>query len=145
MATFYGEETVYSYESQGGIALMSNDIEHGTVSGSGNDYEGGETVHPTRISWTITYDGVSYTGGITGVSFFTEEIPFTIGTQSYNLHGPFYNREPADLYETAQRTGNLNDVFIAWNRDYANEVHDFVTYLRHSNASTCVSGGSVIG
>ena len=146
MATFYGDETVYSYESQGGIALMSNDIEHGTVSGSGNDYEGGEDVIPTRISWTITYDGTSYTGGITNICFFTEVITFEIGTQTVTVHGPFYGHTPAELYATASREGNLNEVFSDWNNNYSTEVHGFVTYLKYyTDAGSCVHEGSVIG
>lgn len=147
MATFYGEETVYSYKSQGGIALMSNDIEEGTVSGSGGDYEGGETIIPTRISWTITYDGSGYSGGITNQGFFTDEITFTIGTQSYTVHGPFYGHTPEDLYATALSAGNLNEVFSYWNNHYSDEVYDFVSYLRYftSAGTTCIHDGSVIG
>lgn len=146
MATFYGEETVNSYESQGGIALMSNDYPPGTVSGSGTDPEEGGVAVPARIRWVISFDGIDYTGGITNNGFYLEEINAydTTTGQPIILHSPFYGRTAAELYAIARDEGNLNSVFERWNATYSNEVHSFVNYIS-SMAPSCVNRGTVGG
>ncbi len=147
MATFYGEETVYSYESQGGIALMSNDdLPPGTVSGSGYDDEEGGIVLPTRISWTITYEGADiYTGGITNSGFYLDPITiYNTAGEELTIYSPFFGHTAEGLYRMARDKGNLNEVFSDWNNNHPNSVQRFVSYLL-DHARGCVSEGTVIG
>lgn len=149
MGTLYGDGFVYSYEAQGGISLMSNDLNNGgTVSGGSGGDEGGSSGVPTRISWTITWDGGSgYTGGITASGFYSEaiEINSMLGGTEY-IYGPFFNYTPEYLYNHAiENGGNLNDIFEQWNTGkYSDSVSKFIAYLEEV-APLCVHRGSVVG
>lgn len=148
METLYGESPEYLYEDQGGIAVMSNDITEGTVSGgSGGDTSGVVGV-PTRILWTISYDGTRYSGGITGVAPFQYEYTYSIMDDSVTTTGPFLMPSLSDqdvlavLYAHALANENrLDSYFTSWNSNPEN-VQDFITYLRHSSASNCVIEGT---
>lgn len=148
MPTLYGESTVYSYEAQGGIAVMSADSpDPGTVSGGSGGDESGEVGVPTRILWSITYDGTNYTGGITATKFYFDAIQVVdMWGEQTQIYGPFYGWNAADLYQHAVNNGgHLNDVFLAWNTgEHSSSVSSFVTYLEHELPS-CVNRGQVGG
>ena len=145
MATFSGSSTVYSYEAEGRISLMSN-AEGGTVSGGSGGNVDDEWSVPARILWSITYDGANYSGGITNTSSYSELIGIrniVTGDIEY-IHGPFYGYTPQELYEEALGSSNLDKVFRSWNTNYADEVTSFVRYLEEV-ANHCVSSGIVSG
>lgn len=146
MGSISGSSMVYSYGDEGGIMLMSsNAYDPGTVTGGSGGDSGGDYGIPARISWTITYDGTNYSGGITGVSFYLEAIPIydTQGNKE-TIYGPFYQKNVADLYAEAVNTGDLDDVFIEWNSMYSESVTKFISFLE-DRAPQCVSKGVVTG
>ena len=145
MGEVSGGTTVYSYNAEGGISLMNN-TDTGTVSGGSGGDSGGDYGIPARIRWTITYDGTNYTGGISGVSFYSEPITIRniVTGEEETIFGPFYNKTAAQLYQEASSLGNLDSVFKEWNSTYSEHVTSFVRYLEEV-APQCVSSGSVIG
>lgn len=145
MGEVSGGTTVYSYNAEGGISLMNN-TDTGTVSGGSGGDSGGDYGIPARIRWTITYDGTDYTGGISGVSFYSQPITIhnIVTGKEEIIFGPFYNKNPADLYQKASSAGNLDSVFKEWNANYSEHVTSFVKYLEEV-APLCVSSGSVTG
>ena len=145
MGEVSGGTTVYSYNAEGGISLMNN-TDTGTVSGGSGGDSGGDYGIPARIRWTITYNGTVYTGGISGLSFYSEPITIRniVTGEEETIFGPFYNKNPADLYQEASSEGNLDSVFKEWNSNYSEHVTSFVRYLEEV-APLCVSSGAVIG
>lgn len=78
MGTIYGESSITSYASNGGIAVMSADVPPGAITGGSGDSEEGSSGSITRIRWWIAYDESTgtYSGGITGVGWFRSSITF---------------------------------------------------------------------
>ena len=139
METIYGESAEIQvndgYSNGGGIALYSAD-DSGTISGGSNDE--GSVQTSARIYWTITRtegpEGFQYTGGITGVSWFTEipQSPFAVSP---------YN-DPATIWDIASRDNNLNEVFNAWNADQTDAgtaKRSYFMYYLSVNAQGCSS------
>lgn len=144
MSTIYGDSPEIpinsSYGRDGGISLYSvGDDESGTITGGSGD--SGSYPTSSRIYWTITRvedpsqpDGYSYSGGITGVSWFTNisQSPFA---------DPRYD-EPSEIWQIASSTGTLNEVFNAWNEDTSydgEEKRSYFMYYLSVNARGCSS------
>lgn len=111
MDTLHGEspeiQIESSYTRNGGIAVFS--------ANNGDTQTGGSIYNPDgsyfdgyQVLWTITRtenaDGTySYTGGVTGQGWFTND-----------KESPFYLANIADIGAEAFNVGNLNKYFSAW-------------------------------
>lgn len=107
MSVLNGESESFSiengYENAGGVAMYS--VGNGGETVSGGSSEEGQYNSIFRIYWTITYDGGdSYTGGITGVSWYLD-----------NALSPFYGVQVADIWNAALPDSNLSEYFGPWN------------------------------
>lgn len=144
MATFSGSSTVYSYEAEGRISLMSN-AEGGTVSGGSGGNVEDEWGVPARILWSITFDGTNYTGGVTGSSDYNKSFAvYNTTGESITVYGPFTDHDLSYYYEQASTKHNLNEEFQEWNNKYADTVHLYISHLQNV-ASGCVTGGIATG
>ena len=144
MATFSGSSTVYSYEAEGRITLMSN-VEEGTVSGGSGGDSGGDYGVPARILWSITYDGTNYTGGVTGNSTYNKSfVVYNTSGQPTTVYGPFTDYDLSYYYQKASNTGSLDEEFREWNNMYGDTVHLYISHLQ-AVAPNCVTGGITTG
>lgn len=145
MSTIYGESSITSYASNGGIAVMSADIPPGAITGGSGDREDGSAGSVTRIRWWVYYDESNYSGGITGVGWFrkSHNDPFTDGMPAT---GPFEGIEESDIWETANGpAGNLDSYFNAWNASASSsQILEFQLYLV-DYASDCITVGGMGG
>lgn len=122
MGTIYGESPALQvngdgYLEDGGIAMYSADSGGGTISGGSN--EDGSYDSEFRIYWTITDNGDgTYSGGVTGVSWFTER-------------GPFLNVTNISEIWTAAQDANLVEYFGPWNN--STDSLDKLAYLNYLN------------
>lgn len=127
-----------SYSNNGGISLFSADDKETIFGGSKDD---GSNVSSSRIYWTITRvpdssqpDGYAYSGGITGVSWYTEI-----------EQSPFYNEkydEPSEIWAIASANGNLSIIFDEWNSDISHEgeiKRSYFMFYLSVNARGCSS------
>lgn len=111
MDTLYGEspeiQIESSYTRNGGIAVFS--ANNGDTQTGGSIYNpDGSYFEGYQVLWTITRtdngDGTySYTGGVTGQKWFTDEV-----------ESPFYQADIADIGKEAFEAGNLNTYFSEW-------------------------------
>lgn len=130
-----------SYSRNGGISLFSVENDEGgeTITGG----SGGSGSYPTssRIYWTITRvsdpsqpGGYSYSGGITGVSWFTEVSQSPFANSKYD--------EPSEIWYIADTYGNINMIFDEWNSDVSHEgetKRSYFMYFLSVNARGCSS------
>lgn len=143
MGTIYGESSITSYASNGGIALYSTEnLDPGTITGGSGDSEDGTAGSITRIKWTISYDGDAFSGGITGVSWFrTTDTIYMNG-----LDSPFEGHTDEEIYREASTSGNLDSFFNAWNSMHSapndTTILEFQLYLQ-TNYSGCITVGGV--
>lgn len=134
MNTIYGESPEIqvgdSYSRNGGISLFSAGDDEGgeTITGG----SGGSGSYPTssRIYWSITRvpdsaqpDGYIYSGGITGVSCFTDmpQSPFA---------DPRFD-EPSKIWSIAETNNNLNIIFDEWNSDTSPDGEEKRAYFMY--------------
>lgn len=123
METLYGESPEIQmddgYGRSGGIALYSAGDEGGdTITGGSGD--SGSYPTSSRIFWTITRvgdpsqtGGYSYSGGISGVSWFEKEPTSPFNDTRYD--------EPNEIWAIASTSENLNVIFDEWNADSSDE------------------------
>lgn len=138
-----GESTVVSYAANGGISLMSVDeIPPGTVTGGSGDSEG-SAGSVTRIRWTISFDGTSYSGGITNVSWFRHS-EGEVTNEALPVDGPFEGVTDEQIYLEASRTGNLDSYFNNWNSSAGDTILQFQMYV-YQNAPGCITIGGIGG
>ncbi|OUN30268.1 hypothetical protein [Blautia sp. An81] len=129
MGTIYGESPALQvngdgYLEDGGIAMYSADSGGGTISGGSN--EDGSYDSEFRIYWTITDNGDgTYSGGVTGVSWFTET-------------GPFLNVTNISEIWTAAQDANLVEYFGPWNNSTDSlDKLAYLNYLNEQGAGEC--------
>ena len=146
MGTIYGESSITSYASNGGIAVMSADVPPGAITGGSGDSEEGSSGSITRIRWWIAYDESTdtYSGGITGVGWFRSSDP---EAANLTVSGPFEGATEADIYSHASNPteGNLDFYFNAWNNSTSpSDILTFQTYILN-NAQDCITIGGIGG
>lgn len=129
MSTIYGESPALQvngegYLEDGGIAMYSADGGGGTISGGSNEY--GSYDSEFRIYWTITDNGDgTYSGGVTGVSWFTEAGPFAGVT------------DVSKIWDAAQ-DANLVEYFGPWNSSTDSSTKlEYLNLLNNNNAANC--------
>ena len=97
----------------------------------------------TRIRWWIMPNGTGvYSGGITGMGWFRD-----VQSDGEYIDGPFDNVTDAEIYEEAQRSGNLDKYFGPWNSAHNGSsdttIQRFIMYLKEHDAGGCVVDGGV--
>lgn len=136
METLYGESPEIQiddgYGTNGGIALYSaGDGSSETITGgSGND---GSSTTSSRYYWSITRTGIeptyTYSGGITGESFF-------FGENS----SPFVNMDYQTIWNIVSAPpGNLDGIFDAWNERGEKVKHEFLGIVLYNCPEGCYS------
>lgn len=146
MSTIYGESSITSYASNGGIAVMSADIPPGAITGGSGDSEEGSSGSITRIRWWIAFDEATntYSGGITGVCWFRSSDPEAAGL---TVNGPFEGATEAEIYQHASNPseGNLDYYFNAWNNSASpSDILTFQMFIL-DYASECITIGGIGG
>lgn len=145
MSSFEGDATVFSYASEGGISLYAVEPPDGAIAGGSSGTSQGSGATATRIRWWITQNDVGeYEGGITGEDWFRNSSYY-----GAPVSGPFDAYTDEQIYEIAQRDGNLNEIFTEWNNAHGGigdtNIDRFVLVLKESNAAGCVISGGVAG
>lgn len=142
METLYGESPEIQmddgYDANNGIAVYSaGDGDDETITGGSGD--SGSYPTSSRIFWTITRvedpsqpGSYSYSGGISGVSWFKDEQTSPFNDTRYD--------EPNEIWAIASASGNLNVIFDEWNADSSNEgerKRAYFMYYLSLNAPDC--------
>lgn len=129
MGTIYGESPALQvngdgYLEDGGIAMYSAESGGGTISGGSNEY--GSYDSEFRIYWTITDNGDgTYSGGVTGVDWFTDR-------------GPFNGVTDISAIWHAAQDANLVEYFGPWNSSTNSlDKLDYLNYLKAKGAGDC--------
>ena len=129
MSTINGESPTLQldgegYLDEGGIATYSADSGGGTISGGSNEY--GSYDSEFRIYWTITDNGNgTYSGGVTGVSWFFGRGPFAAESNVANIWN-------------AARDANLIEYFGPWNSSTDSlDKLAYLNFLRDNGAGEC--------